>query len=155
MVCYTQISTPLGPLTIIAIHQEISQIYFGSEIDATITYHPTLPSLQLAAQQLQEYFYHNRKHFTFPITFKGTPFQQLVWTKLAKIPYGETWSYQQLAQKVGRPKAARAVGGACHNNPIGIVLACHRVIGSNGKLVGYAGGLRYKEWLLAHEKTVK
>lgn len=152
MVCYTQIATPLGPLTIIANEQNICQIYFGSEIDPTMTYNPNCPPLQMAAQQLHEYFYHHRQHFSLPLTFKGTPFQQLVWKELAKIPYGETLSYQQLAQKVGRPKAARAVGGACHNNPIGIVLACHRVIGSDGKLVGYAGGLRYKEWLLAHEK---
>ena len=107
--------------------------------------------LNACAVQLGEYFRGDRTSFDVPIDMKGTPFQMSVWRALLLIPYGSTWSYGRLAAQVGRPKASRAVGGANHNNPVSIIIPCHRVIGSDGKLTGYGGGLWRKEWLLGHE----
>ncbi|HEY2511317.1 MAG TPA: methylated-DNA--[protein]-cysteine S-methyltransferase [Polyangiaceae bacterium] len=90
-----------------------------------------------------------------PVFTNGTPFQQLVWNALREIPCGETWSYAQLAVCIGRPSAVRAVGLANGANPVGIVIPCHRVIGSDGSLTGYGGGIERKEWLLAHERTAR
>ncbi len=104
------------------------------------------------AKQLQEYLEGSRKEFTVKLNPMGTPFQRKVWDALKAIPYGETRSYKQIAQEVGNEKASRAVGMANHNNPIMCMIPCHRVIGANGKLVGYAGGLSIKEWLLNLEK---
>lgn len=103
--------------------------------------------------ELNEYVQGKRKVFTRPLNPKGTQFQKDVWQALLAIPYGETRSYQQIAETVQSPKALRAVGQACHVNPIGIIVPCHRVIGKNGKLTGYAGGLEYKILLLEHEKN--
>jgi methylated-DNA-[protein]-cysteine S-methyltransferase len=104
-------------------------------------------------RQLDEYFSGKRKSFSLKVEMKGTDFQKSVWTAMSKIPYGKTASYKDLAVIAGRPKAARAVGGACHRNPVGIVLPCHRVIGSDGSLTGFGGGLDLKEKLLRHEKN--
>jgi len=104
-------------------------------------------------RQLDEYFGGKRKNFSLKIEMKGTDFQKRVWNSMSKIPYGKTASYKDLAVMAGKPKAARAVGGACHRNPIGIVLPCHRVIGSDGSLTGFGGGLDLKEKLLRHEKN--
>lgn len=106
----------------------------------------------LAMRQLREYAEGRRKVFDLPLNPIGTPFQRKVWQALLAIPYGETRTYGQIAQAIGMPKASRAVGGACNRNPIGIIIPCHRVIGSNGKLTGYYGGLEFKELLLEHEK---
>lgn len=103
-------------------------------------------------KQLTEYEKGIRKEFELPLHLRGTEFQKQVWNALLEIPYGETRSYQEIAVRIGKPKALRAVGGACNRNPIGIVVPCHRVIGKNGSLTGYAGGLSYKELLLKHEK---
>lgn len=103
-------------------------------------------------KQIDEYLSGKRKTFDIPIKFKGTEFQNKVWKELTKIPYGETRSYKQIAEGIGNPKACRAVGTANHNNPIAIIVPCHRVIGANNKLVGYAGGLCTKEKLLEIEK---
>ena len=105
-----------------------------------------------AAKQLLEYFEGERKEFDLVLSPRGTVFQRKVWEALRAIPYGETRSYQQIAEAVGNPKASRAVGMANHNNPIMCIIPCHRVIGSNGKLVGYAGGLDIKEKLLKLEQ---
>lgn len=105
-----------------------------------------------AAGQLKEYFAGVRKTFTLPIKLCGTPFQMRVWQQLQKIPYGQTRTYKQIAEAVGSPNACRAVGMANHNNPIAIIVPCHRVIGSNGLLTGYAGGLDFKQYLLNIEK---
>ncbi len=105
-----------------------------------------------AKGQLEEYFAGTRKTFDLPLHAKGTAFQQKVWEQLQLIPYGETRSYGQIAAAIGNPNASRAVGGANNKNPIGIIIPCHRVIGVNGALVGYAGGLDVKETLLALEK---
>ncbi|MCD8086728.1 MAG: methylated-DNA--[protein]-cysteine S-methyltransferase [Clostridiales bacterium] len=110
------------------------------------------PVLELAEAQLTAYFRGNLRAFTLPLAPEGTPFQQAVWAALRAIPYGETRTYGQIAAAVGRPKAARAVGGACHANPLLIVTPCHRVVGSGGALTGFACGLAAKEQLLAWER---
>lgn len=107
--------------------------------------------LQNAIEELQEYFEGNRTHFTFKIQLKGTDFQQKVWQELINIPYGKTISYLDLAKKLGDVKAIRAVASANGKNPLWIVIPCHRVIGTDGSLTGYAGGLWRKKWLLEHE----
>jgi len=103
-------------------------------------------------KQFTEYEKGVRKSFDLPLHIVGTEFQKKVWNALLEIPYGETRSYQEIAIRVGNPKAVRAVGGACNRNPIGIIVPCHRVVGKNGSLTGYAGGLDYKKMLLEHEK---
>ena len=105
-----------------------------------------------ARQQLDAYFAGELTDFDLPLSLAGTEFQQRVWKKLCEIPYGKTWSYAQLAGKIGNPKASRAVGLANGRNPIPIIVPCHRVIGANGTLTGYGGGLPRKHWLLAHEQ---
>lgn len=107
------------------------------------------------ANQLMEYFRGERKEFSVKLNPEGTEFQEKVWHALYKIPYGETRSYKQIAEAVGSPKAMRAVGMANHNNPIMFIIPCHRVIGANGSLVGYGGGLKLKQYLLDLEKKGK
>lgn len=104
-----------------------------------------------ACSQLVDYFRGQRKDFQLPLAWKGTPFRQRVWQVLLDIPYGETRTYAQVAEAVGSPKAVRAVGGACHDNPWLIVVPCHRVVGSSGQLTGYAAGLDTKRFLLEYE----
>lgn len=104
-----------------------------------------------AREQLLQYFSGERKGFDLKMSLVGTDFQQQTWNSLSCIPYGKTWSYAELAKKVGSPKAVRAVGTANGRNPIPIILPCHRVIGSNGALTGFGGGLPIKKWLLDHE----
>lgn len=106
-----------------------------------------------AAGQLREYFAGKREKFDLPLAPVGTPFQQRVWNALMEIPYGQTRSYGEIARTVGNPKASRAVGMANNRNPVAIVIPCHRVIGSNGKLTGYAGGLELKDALLHLERA--
>jgi methylated-DNA-[protein]-cysteine S-methyltransferase len=106
---------------------------------------------QEARRQLSEYFAGERRQFDLPLAPFGTQFDRRVWDALLEIPFGTTWSYGQLARHIGQPTAARAVGAANGRNPIGLVIPCHRVIGSNGKHVGYGGGLDVKAWLLDHE----
>lgn len=108
--------------------------------------------LKQTIQQLQEYFAGQRRDFTIPIRTNGTPFREKVWEALRTIPYGETRSYGQIAAQVGKPKASRAVGGANHHNPVMILTPCHRVIGADGSLTGFGGGLDVKEKLLQLEK---
>ena len=110
--------------------------------------------IKKAYKELDEYFKGNRKTFDIPLKIEGTEFQKKVWMALLEIPYGETRSYLDIAKKIGNPKASRAVGMANHNNKIIILIPCHRVIGSNKKLVGYAGGLDVKEKLLKLEKNI-
>lgn len=114
-----------------------------------------IPILRKAYAQLDEYFKGKRKSFDLKLHIEGTEFQKKVWHELTKIPYGEIATYKDIAMRVGNVKAVRAVGNSNNKNKIGIILPCHRVIGSNGKLVGYAGGLDKKEWLLNHEKKFK
>ncbi len=107
------------------------------------------------SRQLDEYFAGTRRDFDLPLAPAGTAFQQAVWQALTEIPYGETWSYGQLAQHIGKPKASRAVGAANGLNPIPVIIPCHRVIGSNGKLTGFGGGLETKSFLLNLESGVR
>lgn len=107
--------------------------------------------LNLASVQLEEYFQGKRTTFELPLEANGTPFQQIAWLALREIPYGEVWSYGKQAEFLNAPKASRAVGGANGKNPIPIIIPCHRVIGSTGKLTGYSGGMEMKIWLLEHE----
>jgi methylated-DNA-[protein]-cysteine S-methyltransferase len=110
-------------------------------------------SLKEACTQLQEYFEGNRKEFHLKLDPEGTPFQQKVWAALLQIPFGKTLSYMELSKQLGDPKAIRAVAGANAKNPLWIVIPCHRVVGSDGDLTGYAGGIYRKKWLLNHESA--
>ncbi len=109
------------------------------------------PPLQIATEELRRYLEGERVQFSCSLDWHGTPFQISVWRELYRIPYGETRSYREIACAIGRPTASRAVGAANGANPIAIIVPCHRVVGSNGELVGYGGGLATKEWLLALE----
>jgi methylated-DNA-[protein]-cysteine S-methyltransferase len=111
----------------------------------------TVAPLAAAVSQLGEYFAGARREFDLPLRFEGTAFQRRVWQELTEIRYGETWSYGQLARSIGNPSASRAVGLANGRNPLSILVPCHRVIGADGSLTGYGGGLERKRWLLAHE----
>ena len=113
----------------------------------------TTELLSIATIQLDEYFQGKRTTFSLPFKLTGTPFQLAVWKELQNIPYGQTTSYKEIAQKINKPKAYRAVGMANNKNPLPIIIPCHRVIGSNGKLIGYAGGLKLKNYLLELEKS--
>jgi methylated-DNA-[protein]-cysteine S-methyltransferase len=111
----------------------------------------TIDPLPAATRQLQEYFAGKRREFDLPLRMEGTEFQQQVWRELCKIPFGETRSYGQLAKRLNNPNGSRAVGLANGRNPIAIIVPCHRVIGADGSLTGFGGGIERKEWLLSHE----
>lgn len=141
--------TPLGTCLIEGDELGISKIHV---LDDAVAPTPEIPEpLQEAVMQLQEYFAGNRNAFTFQLNPKGTDFQKKVWQALTDIPFGKTVSYQALSVQLGDAKAIRAVASANGKNPLWIVVPCHRVIGSNGELTGYAGGLWRKKWLLEHE----
>lgn len=148
----THINTPLGVLLIEGTIEGITSILFTEETLATPATVPEV--LKEAVQQLQEYFNKTRNEFTLQLAPQGTQFQQKVWKELQSIPFGKTTSYQQMANQLGDPKVIRAAASANGKNPISIVIPCHRVIGSDGSLTGYAGGLHRKKWLLAHESPV-
>jgi methylated-DNA-[protein]-cysteine S-methyltransferase len=156
---YKTIKSPVGELKIVADNQSVVGILWENDtLDRvfleSISENKTHPILSAAEKQLQSYFKGNLKQFTLPLNFLGTEFQQKVWNALLTIPYGETRSYKQIAEQIGHPKAVRAVGTANGKNPISIIAPCHRVIGSNGKLTGFAGGLETKAFLLdLEEKT--
>jgi methylated-DNA-[protein]-cysteine S-methyltransferase len=114
---------------------------------------PPNPHIKKCLKELDEYFAGKRKQFTLDLVMAGTDFQLKVWSALLTIPYGKTASYLDIAKRVGNKNAMRAVGGANHNNPIAIIVPCHRVIAHDGSLGGYGGGLSNKEWLLNHEKS--
>ena len=142
------IKTPLGIAKIIGDENGISEIsvFDEGQVSSKI---PTV--LQNSVSQLQDYFDGKRNDFTFQLHPKGTDFQQRVWQELLKIPFGKTISYMDLSKKLGDVKAIRAVASANGKNPLWIVVPCHRVIGTDGSLTGYAGGLWRKKWLLEHE----
>ncbi|PGZ88161.1 methylated-DNA--[protein]-cysteine S-methyltransferase [Bacillus sp. AFS029533] len=145
------IDTPLGTLRIVGNAKGVSYIDFVKEDNDEIQ-KIVPPSLKDAANELIEYFNGSRKEFSIQSIAKGTPFQESVWKELVKIKYGETASYADIANRIGNPKAVRAVANANARNPLSIIVPCHRIIGSNGKLTGYAGGLWRKEWLLNREQ---
>ncbi|WP_205859115.1 methylated-DNA--[protein]-cysteine S-methyltransferase [Pleionea sediminis] len=142
--------SPIGTIELTANTNGLTGLYFSEERQNT-----NINSLlQQTKKQLSEYFLGKRKDFSIELNTDGTCFQQQVWKNLRQVKYGKTISYQTLANTINRPKAVRAVGAANGKNPISIIIPCHRVIGSNGKLTGYAGGLERKEWLLNHEKAI-
>jgi methylated-DNA-[protein]-cysteine S-methyltransferase len=152
--CFTQIESPLGPLLLVADEAGLREIRFvnGRHLTAPEpSWKEDRAPLSKTIQQLQTYFAGELESFDLQLAPEGTPFQLEVWRRLCDIPYGETISYGELAGRIGNPKASRAVGLANGSNPIPIVIPCHRVIGSNGKLTGYGGGLPIKEKLLALE----
>jgi methylated-DNA-[protein]-cysteine S-methyltransferase len=142
------IKTPLGFAKIVGDEYGISEISVSDEGDVSIT----IPAvLQESVSQLNDYFDGKRTNFTFKLNPLGTEFQQKVWRGLLEIPFGKTMSYLELSKKLGDVKAIRAVASANGKNPLWIVVPCHRVIGTDGSLTGYAGGLWRKKWLLEHE----
>ncbi|PGM55860.1 methylated-DNA--[protein]-cysteine S-methyltransferase [Bacillus sp. AFS053548] len=145
------IDTPLGTLRIVGNEKGVAYIDFVKEENDEIQ-KIVPPSLKDAGNELVEYFSGSRKEFSIQSIAKGTPFQESVWRELVKIKYGETASYADIATRIGNPKAVRAVANANARNPLSIIVPCHRIIGSNGKLTGYAGGLWRKEWLLNREQ---
>ena len=151
------VPSPLGPLTLAASPTGLIGVWFETQVHrpdllqwAEDTTHPLL---KLAANELAEYFAGHRSTFSVPLDLsRGTDFQQRVWQQLLAIPCGHTTSYGAISQQLGQPKAVRAVGGAVGRNPLGIIVPCHRVIGANGTLTGYAGGLNRKVALLDLER---
>ncbi len=159
IIWYDEMPSPVGRLRLAADEQGLREIWFEND-----KYRKALPShwhrtaeasaLMQARQQLEEYFAGTRETFDLPLRPHGTPFQLEVWWELARIPYGVTISYGELARRIGQPTAVRAVGAANGRNPLPIVLPCHRVIGSNGSLTGFGGGLPVKQYLLSLESRV-
>lgn len=154
---HAKLQTPVGELTLIASDQALRAIIWesGPVFDPAGldkgTAQPDQPILRQAGEQLQAYFRGERQSFDLPLAPQGTEFQKSVWQALLTIPYGQTRSYGELAAQLGQPKASRAVGAANGRNPLSIVVPCHRVIGSSGKLTGFGGGLEAKELLLKLE----
>lgn len=147
------IETPIGKIYIAEENNKIIEINLESKRNNYEIKNTKV--LSLAEKQLLEYFEGKRKKFDLPLKLKGTPFQEKVWNELLKIPYGETRTYGEIAKNIENPKAARAVGMVNHNNPISIVVPCHRVIGVNNKLVGYGLGIDKKQYLLELEKNFR
>jgi methylated-DNA-[protein]-cysteine S-methyltransferase len=155
------LDSPLGPLELRAEGGQLTGLYFAAHRGRPESTRVSTPVqaagaadralLEAAGAQLAEYFAGRRQRFELPLAPHGTPFQRTVWQALAALPFGATVSYAELARRLGRPGAARAVGLANAKNPISIVLPCHRVIAASGALTGYAGGLPAKAWLLRHE----
>ncbi|MDD4807061.1 MAG: methylated-DNA--[protein]-cysteine S-methyltransferase [Oscillospiraceae bacterium] len=143
--------SPIGPLLLTANDAGLCGVSLTNILPNGCTQKET-PLLQTAAGQIADYFAGRRKMFSLPLSPEGTAFQRDVWEALRKIPYGETRTYGQVAQAVGQPRACRAVGMACHRNPLLIVVPCHRVIGQNGSLTGFGAGLDAKAFLLQMEK---
>ena len=152
---FTTVDSPLGPLLLVGRHGALTGLYLGA--------HEKCPPTQAAwiedaapfkdvAQQLDEYFAGDRTDFDIEVDLAGTPFQRAVWRALQAIPYGETISYAELARRIERPAAVRAVGSANGRNPVSIIVPCHRVIGADGSLTGYGWGTERKSWLLDHEQ---
>jgi len=156
---YKTIQSPIGELRLIASHKGLCALLFDDgrrsrlHFDGAVVADDSHPALQKAEKQLGEYFGGKRKAFDLPLDMRGTIFQIKAWKELQKIPYGTTISYGEQAKRVGDAKKARAVGMANGRNPLAIIVPCHRVIGSDGKLVGFGGGLSVKERLLALEQV--
>ena len=146
----TYLKSPIGQMKITANGDSINSIFYVFP-DTEMPQENSNEVLEICKQQLNEYFSGERKEFDVPISQEGTEFQQKVWNELVKIPHGKTVSYNYIAERVGGKNMMRAVGSANGKNQISIIVPCHRVIGSDGRLTGYAGGMWRKEWLLKHE----
>lgn len=149
----TYLDTPIGPLEIIGGMDGVQVVSFVDQVEDPSELVPE--ALQDAVIQLKEYFQKERTQFDLKLDPDGTPFQRSVWQELQKIPFGKQISYQELANRLGDPKVIRAAASANGKNPIGVIIPCHRVVGSDGSMVGYAGGISRKKWLLAHESPVR
>lgn len=152
----SRLDSPIGELTLIASEVGLRRISWPHEDVAErddAEFDDAHPVLVAAAEQLGEYFAGDRHEFDLPLDLVGTDFQREAWLALANVPYGETTSYGEQAQRIGRPGASRAVGAANGKNPVPIVLPCHRIVGADGSLTGFAGGLDLKQKLLAHEQA--
>ena len=155
--CCATITSPIGELLLVADDSALVGLYFSGcdhvpEASGQWERRARHPILQEAAKQLQEYFSESRQSFSVPLRLEGTDFQQKVWQEIARVPYGETVTYTELAKRAGAPSAVRATGTATGRNPLAIIVPCHRVVGKNGTLRGFAGGLETKEQLLRREK---
>ena len=159
---FRSIASPVGVLSLSASPRGLTGVQFENDTVERFVVADSFSAkereqaaryLEIVEAQLGEYFARQRTVFALKLDLLGTPFQLDVWKSLARIPYGETTSYGQQAKWVGRPAAVRAVGGANGRNPVAIVLPCHRVVGVNGSLTGFGGGLERKIWLLEHEKN--
>ncbi|MCP5361892.1 MAG: methylated-DNA--[protein]-cysteine S-methyltransferase [Hyphomicrobiales bacterium] len=143
-------TSPIGPISILSNGDAITRITFDTA--------PVGRSCAIVSETmhcLRRYFDGKQTDFQhIPLIYEGTAFQQAVWQALTRISYGKTLSYRDIAQAIGRPSAFRAVGQACNRNPIPMIIPCHRVVGSNGALTGFAGGISSKQWLLAHEQAL-
>ena len=151
---YTYVDSPIGPLLLSGDEHSLHGLYFSTGSKARGADHGWQRSdkrFSGTAQQIEEYFAGERRQFDLKLSPQGTKFQLAVLAALQRIPFGETRSYLDIAQEIGNPKAVRAVGAANGNNPIALIIPCHRVIGSNGSLTGFGGGLDAKRYLLEHE----
>jgi methylated-DNA-[protein]-cysteine S-methyltransferase len=160
------IDSPVGPLRILSTPEGLAAVLFGRGSHRTsdswvrrrfpgVEPVPAGKTHRLFDRQIHEYFEGRRRIFDLSFDLRGTEFQTKVWTVVARIPYGQTVSYGEIAHLIGKPKAVRAVGAANGANPISIIIPCHRVIGADGSLTGYGGGLKNKRWLLAHEGVLR
>lgn len=159
-IAWGQMNSPVGWLTLALNQHGLCRLEFSKQTDFHLWFQRWFPDVTLErndqallpyVQQLEEYFSSQRRQFDLPLDLHGTDFQKSVWHHMQTIPYGETWSYKELATAIGNPKAVRAVGGANNKNPVAIIVPCHRVIGANGSMVGFGGGLPVKEKLLQLE----
>lgn len=160
MTRYTRFDTTLGPMLAIAEEDGITHIDFADgkyarDIEPGWIEDPEAPALRACREQLADYFAGRRKGFELPLAPRGSQFQQRVWQEIARVPYGETISYGELARRAGAPGQARAAGAATGRNPVGVVVPCHRIVGSDGSLTGYAGGLERKRGLLELEGALQ
>ena len=144
------LKTPVGVVEITGTDKGIRTLQF---LDFRVRLQPVHACLKHGVRQLDEYFHGARQQFDLVLDLQGSDFQVTVWNELRMIPYGQTITYHELARRIGNVNAFRAVGGANAQNPVAVIVPCHRVIGSNGRLVGYRGGLKRKKWLLDHEHT--
>ena len=161
---YDQLTTPIGPLILIFANEDLIRIDFGSFEENELKINKYLKRARFMSkitrakidhplkEELKAYFKKQLTNFTPPKKMYGTDFQRDVWQALLKIPFGQTMTYKEVAEKIGRPKAVRAVGGALNKNPFSIVYPCHRVIGSDGSLTGFGGGVDRKQYLLELER---
>jgi methylated-DNA-[protein]-cysteine S-methyltransferase len=152
---HTVMDTPVGPLTLVATDGVLSGLYMNEQrhrpLEETFGLRDDTRSAEVI-EQLKAYFTGELREFDVPLAMAGTEFQRRVWTELQRIPYGETTTYGELAERLGQPTASRAVGLANGKNPISIIVPCHRVVGASGSLTGYGGGLPRKRYLLSFEK---
>ena len=160
MTFYTYLESPLEPLTLVSDGTALTALQMvewkhGPQVAADWVRDDAALPLAETKRQLTAYFHGELTEFEVPLALQGTEFQRRVWEELRRIPCGVTISYGELAARLGKANAARAVGSANGRNPISIIVPCHRVIGTSGKLTGYGGGLARKEWLLAHERKMR